>query len=493
MSVQEKGTVPQIIEKGHGFDDVLILPRLADVESRRRIDTSSIIVAALPRINIPVFSANMDTVTESEMAETMAKHGGVGVIHRFMTLEDEATQVRLVKEKMRVVELDPPKVPESATVGDVKNLLSASERKRGYVIVFEGPIFDGSFSGIATPRDYEYRSSDIPISEVMTKKANIITVPEGTSLEIAVSVMRDNRIQKVPIVKSDGKLYGVYTLKDKENFDEYPYASLDDIGRLMVGAAIGVKDIEKEIRRAHLLEEAGADFLVLDIAHGGLKVVERMLKKLKIEEKIRVPIIAGNVATAEGIIYLRNAGADGAKVGVGPGLVCETRDVAGVGVPQVTAIMDTRRAVGDNYPIIADGGIRKSGDLVKALTAGADTVMIGSLLAGTDKSPGEVISLDGGKYVKMVRGMASQSAFEDKMARTGEMTNTAVFNAEGRVIQTPFKGPNSTVETLYALKYGLQSGMSYIGANSVEEMPHRAIFIETTPAGASEHKRELGM
>lgn len=493
MSILEQGsgTVPEIVGEGYGFDDVLILPGLADVDSRRNINTSSIIVNGLPPIDIPVISANMDTVTEKAMAETMALHGGIGVIHRFMTPQEEAMQVKEVKQRMRIVEQDPPKVTENATIGYARDLLK--NRERGYLIVHNDLIFDGTFTGIVTPRDFEGQPNDVPIKNVMTKRAKIITVPIGTTLEQAVQVMRDKRIQKVPIVDSEGKLCGVYTLKDNEYFETYQHASLDDRGRLMVGAAIGVKDEAGEILRAHLLEEAGADFLVLDIAHGGLKVVERMLKKLKIGEKIRIPIIAGNVATAEGIIFLRDVGADGAKIGVGPGFVCETRNVAGVGVPQVTAIMDTRRAVGDKYPIIADGGIRQSGDVVKDLAAGADTVMVGSLLAGTDKSPGEVIDLHNGIYMKLVRGMASGSAFEDKLARTGESADKRQFNAEGRVTQTPFKGADSTERILYALKYGLQSGMSYIGANSVKEMPKKAKFIRTTQAGASEHKRELGM
>lgn len=490
---------PEIVGQAYSFEDVILEPRRASgIKSRRgsEIDTSTIIARGLQSINLPIISANMDTVTEHDMAETMALHGGIGVIHRFLTPAAEAEEVRKVKDRMRTVEENPPKLPESATVGDALSLLK--KRARGYVIVYQGTDFSGQFSGIATPRDFEAVENrrDVPLSQIMTPRERIRVVPADVDLKGAVLFMREHRLQKVPRVDDNGNLLGVYSLKDDEYFRHYPNASLDQHGRLMVGAAVGVRS--SDIDRAHGLVDAGVDVLVLDIAHGGLDFTEEMLKRLKAKENIHVPIIAGNVATGEGVIYIKDSGADGVKLGVGPGLVCETRDEAGVGMPQISAIMEAREALADDdYPLIADGGIRKPGDMVKALAAGANAVMIGTWLGGTDKSPGDVIRQPDGKEVKMVRGMASASAFEDRR-RLGDINDGGdVYEdrdkipSEGRTILVPFQGVGSTKKVIFRIGNGLRSGMSYLGAHKVGEIPSRARFRTITGNGANEQRRPL--
>lgn len=303
-----------------------------------------------------------------------------------MSVDEQVTEVRKVKERMRVVEEHPPVIPSTATIRDARHLLK--QRERGYVIVYEGERFTGTFIGIATPRDFEAGTPDSQLHEIMTPRVQIATVPVGTALEQAVDEMHKHRVEKIPVVDDDGRLVGVYTMKDYKYYHQYPNASLDSKGRLLVGAAIGVQD--GDIERALAMVAAEVDVLVLDIAHGELDYTQEILRRLKVSERVATPIIAGNVATIDGAKYVRDSGADGVKVGVGPGYVCETRDVAGVGVPQVTAILNAAEAYKNDrerIPIISDGGIRKPGDMAKAIGAGADTIMVGSLFAEPRKAP----------------------------------------------------------------------------------------------------------
>jgi IMP dehydrogenase len=476
---------------GHGlaYSDVLIRPSLSDIRSRHseNLKTTTIIARGLTPIQLPIISANMDTVTEHRMAITMALHGGLGIIHRFMTSEQQAAEVAIVKDLVRVIEDDPPLVSSRATIAEVMEL--QQKRNRGYVIVYEQNMFDGRFVGIATSRDFPSASPTSSIAKVMTPKNKMITVSKGTNPQKAADMMNAHRIQKIPVVDSKGNLVGVYTLKDLSYELQYPQASLDKKGRLMVGAAIGVQP--RDIERTHLLIEAGVDVLVLDIAHGGLTYTSEMLHRLKNKEGIKVPIIAGNVATAEGARYIYDSGADGVKVGVGPGFVCETRNVAGVGVPQVTAVMEVAGALAkkrNTIPIMADGGIREPGDLPKAIVAGASCVMIGSLFAGTKESPGDP-TLQGGVLKKIVQGMASASAFQKRKSIGGTTTNGDRYTPEGRTIVTPYKG--TVTKTLYNFDGGLRSSMSYVGAHTISEMQQKGQFVTVSNAGATENTRDL--
>ena len=475
--------------QGLAYSDVLIRPRLSDIRSRHSVhlDPSTLIARGLPSIKLPVLSANMDTVTEHRMAITMALYGGLGIIHRFMTPEEQANEVKKVKDLVRMIEDDPPLVNAKTTIAEVINL--QTKRNRGYVIVYSKDEFDGTFIGIATPRDFLTAPLNTPISKVMTPKNRVISISKNTEIQKAIEVMKVNRIQKIPVIDQKGLLVGVYTLKDFSYKTQYPQASFDKMGRLMVGAAIGVQS--PDIDRVHMLIEAGVDVLVLDIAHGGLIYTSEMLYRLKNKEKIKIPIIAGNIATAEGAKYIYDNGADGIKVGVGPGYVCETRNVAGVGVPQITAIMEVAGVMAKKtnpIPIIADGGIREPGDLPKAIVAGASSVMIGSLFAGTRESPGEQM-FENGTLKKLVRGMASASAFQKRKSIGGSTTNGEHYTPEGRAIATPYKG--TVTKILFDFDGGLRSSMSYVGAHTISEMQTKGQFVIVTSAGASENKRNL--
>lgn len=480
------------ILQGLSFEDVLILPKQSKIRSRynnKYLNTKTKIAKGLPAINRPIISSNMDTVTEAPMAIEMALHGCLGIIHRFMSPSNQADCVRLVKEKMRIIETNPPMVNEQATIQDALNLLE--KRERGYVIVFSGKTFSGTFSGIVTTRDFLIAPKNYSIKKIMTpnRQGVLFTLPKETNLNQAVTFMKHHRIEKVPIVDKKGHLLGVYTLKDQFLREKHPIASLDKQGRLMVGAAIGVKDID--IERTHQLVEANIDLLVLDIAHGHLIYTKEMLHRLKNKENIKVPIIAGNIASKEGAQYINHCGGDGVKVGIGPGFVCETRDIAGVGVPQITAVQKVYESLSKEanpLPIIADGGIRKPGDIGKALVAGADAVMIGSLFAGTDQSPGRTVVVKG-QLMKNVRGMASASAFEKRQRIGDTTTDKDRYTAEGRDIFTPYKG--NVVNLITNLDGGLRSTMSYVGANTIKELKRKGELIKITPAGADEQKRPL--
>jgi len=480
-------------EEALSFSDVYLYPRYSDIKSRfgKEIDLSTKVALNSPKINVPFISAGMDTVTEYAMASVMALNGGLGEIHRNNTPDEQANQVRIVKERMRIMEQKPPMVSEDAKISDALELLR--KRNRGYVLVYEGETFNGFISGIATPKDFISAKEDVKIKIVMTpiieeNGRKLITAKKGTTLLQAVKIMKKNRIEKLPIIEGKNKLFGVYSLKDYQYLEKYPNAALDEQGRLLVGAAIGVHEIDVE--RTFKVIEAGVDFLFLDIAHGHSIYTKEMLKRLKIKEKIKTPIIAGNFATKEGVLFAYENGADGIKVGIGPGFVCKTRNIAGTGVPQVTAILDVKNALSAKRkapPIIADGGIREPGDSPKAIIAGGDSIMIGSMLAGTDMSPGDVVKIDG-QLQKRIRGMASKGVLEDRKKLSNSTTNVKYYVPEGREVFTPYQG--STENLLNEYIGGLKSAMSYAGSHNIREMQKKQL-IHISSSGSFEQQRPL--
>lgn len=476
------------------FSDVYLKPGYSDIRSRfgSQIDTSTFVARGAPKLNIPFISAGMDTVTENEMATVMALNGGLGEIHRNNTPDCQAELVRKVKEHMRVIETNPPMISDRAKIKDALNLLA--KRKRGYVIVFPGEKFTGEFVGMATDRDFLAAGPETPIVKIMTPLKSetgnvLITIKKGASLGDAVKMMYQKRLEKIPVVDGKENLVGVYSLKDFQHIKKFPHAALDAKGRLMVGAAIGVHEIDVE--RALKLVEAGVDILFLDIAHGHSVYSKEMIDRLKIKEKIKTPLVIGNVATRQGVLFAYDIGADAVKVGIGPGFVCKTRNVAGTGVPQITAILEAREALARKRnapPIIADGGVREPGDPAKAVACGADCVMMGSVLAGTDASPGDIIKTDG-HLQKRVRGMASKSVSESR-ARIGFVTtNQEMYTPEGRETFTPFQG--SSQEVLHEYIGGFRSAMSYAGAHTIKEL-QEAQLIHISANGSHEQTRALG-
>lgn len=477
------------------YSDVYLQPSYSDIRSRYgpQIDTSTLIARGAPKLSIPFVSAGMDTVTEDKMAEIMALNGGIGEIHRNNSPEHQAELVRMVKEKMRIMEKNPPMVPETATISDALSLLV--KRNRGYVIVYKGRKFSGKISGIATDKDFIAADSENPISKVMTPlkgkgTRKLITADVKTTLSRAVRLMKENRIEKLPVIDKDENLVGVYTLKDFQNIMDYPNAATDNNGRLLVGAAIGVHEID--VDRALSLVKEGVDILFLDIAHGHSTYSKEMIKKLKIKEKIKTPIIIGNVATKEGVLFAYDIGADGIKVGIGPGYVCKTRNVAGTGVPQITAVIEAKEALANKRnapPIISDGGVREPGDPPKAIACGADSVMIGSLLAGTDMSPGDMVRING-ILQKRIRGMASRGVLEDRKKMGDSTTNVTVYTPEGRETFTPYQG--TTQEFILEYIGGLRSAMSYVGAHTIKEMS-KSRLIHISAHGNNEQARRLNL
>lgn len=499
MKISEKIKYYDENQGALGSPDVMLVQRHSDILSRHgdQIDTSTIIAKGLRRINIPIVTAGMDTVTESEMAITIALQGGIGEVHRNNFPQDQAEIIRIVKDRLRVMEDDPPKIREQATIFDAKRILE--KRKRGYIIVYPGPELSGKFSGIATPRDLAAKEESAPISAVMTSFEKIDSVPPGTTLQQAVEFMQDKRREKVPIVDDNGILIGMYSMKDHKLYKKNPNAALDKEGRLMVGAAIGIKEID--LTRAHELERAGADVLFVDVAHGDNENVRWIMGRLKnSDDKVKIPVILGNFAPfsaelvkGENIDFAYELGADGIKIGIGPGFACKTRIIAGVGVPQLTAILNARRIM-DGYdikiPIIADGGVRIPHDLAVAIAAGADAVMIGSVFAGTSDSPGKVLEHEG-KRVKLVRGMASEAVFNDRLKISDVTTDVTIYRhaAEGDEKLIPYKG--DTKDVILEYLGGLRSAMSYSKSDKIEELQD-AILIRVTSSGAEEHTRDLG-
>ena len=458
------------------YDDVLLTPGYSEVLPR---DTK--VQSKLSRnisLNIPFVSAAMDTVTESELAISMALDGGIGIIHKNMSMEAQANQVRKVKRSQSGMILDPITLNGKSTLGDAAQIMR--EFKIGGIPVIDS---SGKLAGIITNRDLRFQKNlSIPVVDIMTHE-NLITASEGISLEEAEEILMEHKIEKLPIVDNDGKLRGLITYKDILKNSDRPFACKDDYGRLRVGAAVGVTDDIKT--RMELLIEAGVDIIAIDTAHGHSKGVINSLEYVK-KEFTDIDVIVGNVATSEAAKALADAGADAIKVGVGPGSICTTRVIAGVGVPQLSAVFEASEAV-ESYgvPVIADGGVRFSGDAVKALAAGASSVMIGSMLAGTEEAPGEMIIYEGRKF-KTYRGMGSVEAMEDgskdRYFQDAE-DDVQKLVPEGIVGRVPFKGKVS--EVLYQMVGGLRAGMGYCGAADISEL-HNAKFVKITNAGARE-------
>lgn len=467
-------------ETGLTFDDVLLVPHRSAVRSRRDADTSTWLAPGL-RMAIPILSANMDTVTEARMAIAMAQQGGIGILHRFMTIEQQADMVRKVKRAESLVVDHPIAIRPEASVAEARQKMEAADI--GGLMVTDA---DNQLLGVVTTRDVLLaRQPDLPVSMVMTPRERLVTGARGESLEEARQKLFDYRIEKLPLVDSDGRLAGLITAQDIQKIQEHPNATKDHKGRLRVGAALGTRP--DDLERARACVQAGADILVVDIAHGHSEHTLQMVNELKASFP-RTPIIAGNVATAQGVSDLVEAGAAAVKVGVGSGSICITRVVTGFGVPQLTAISECAEAGRSlGAPIIADGGIRTSGDIVKAIAAGASSVMIGSLLAGTDESPGAAVIRDGRRF-KIVRGMASLTAnIERKSIEKGGLVAEEDWGevvAEGVEAVVPYRGAASDI--LHQLVGGLRSGLSYAGARTIEELWEVAEFIRITGAGQKE-------
>ena len=464
------------ISEGLTFDDVLLVPAHSDVLPRD-VDVTSNFTADI-RLHTPVVSAAMDTVTESDLAIAMARAGGIGVIHKNMPIEIQCEQVRRVKRAENGMIYDPVTIGPDATVGDA--LAMMAKHHIGGIPVVDGA---GQLIGIVTNRDLRFEQNiDRPVDEVMTSE-NLVTTHVQTDLGAAAKILQENKIEKLPVLDDDNKLIGLITYKDITKAKDKPMACKDSKGRLRVAAGVGVTP--DTLDRIKALVEADVDAIVIDTAHGHSKFVVEKLKEAK-QMFPGVDIVVGNVATGEAAKMLVEAGADGIKVGIGPGSICTTRVVAGVGVPQLSAVYDVAMALqGTDVPLIADGGLRYSGDVVKALAAGGYSVMIGSLVAGTEESPGDTIIYNGRKF-KSYRGMGSLEAMEcgskDRYFQ-GNVKDTKKLVPEGIAGRVPYKG--SVQEVIYQLIGGLRSGMGYCGAATIDDL-HNAKFVRITNAGVQE-------
>ncbi len=466
------------------YDDVLLVPAYSEVLPRET-STSTHLTANIA-LNIPILSAAMDTVTESALAIAMALEGGIGFIHKNMSIESQADQVRKVKRSQSGLILDPVTLQVNSTVRDAEKIMR--EFKIGGIPVVDG---NGKLVGIITNRDLRFQKDmSVPIENIMTKD-NLITAPEGITLQKAEILLQDYKIEKLPIVNKKGKLTGLVTYKDILKKKNKPNACQDQFGRLRVGAAVGVTpDV---LERIAALKNAGVDVISIDTAHGHSKGVMDAAKLVK-KKFPELELVVGNIATGDAAKALVKAGADAIKVGVGPGSICTTRVVAGVGLPQLSAVYEAASAIkGSGVKVIADGGIRFSGDIVKALAAGADTIMIGSLLAGTDEAPGEMIIYEGRKF-KSYRGMGSIEAMDDGSKdryfqdAEDDIKKLVPEGISGRV---PFKGLVS--EVLYQLVGGLKAGMGYCGAKNIEKLK-QAKFVKITVAGVAEsHPHDIAI
>jgi IMP dehydrogenase len=464
----------RFLGEGLTFDDVLLVPAYSEVHPRDT-DVTTRLTNRIA-LSMPLVSAAMDTVTESRMAMAMAREGGLGIIHKNMPIERQASEIDRVKRSESGMILNPITLKPGGTLRDALKLMQKFSIS-GVPIVDE----DGLLRGIITNRDLQFEQElGKSISDVMTKD-RLITVPVGTSLEDAEQILHRERIEKLPVVDEAGRLRGLITVKDIFKRRQFPNAAKDEHGRLRVGAAIGTS--VRDLDRAQALVEAGADVLVIDTAHGHSVGVLEAMERTR-ERFPDVQIIAGNIATASGARALMDRGADAVKVGIGPGSICTTRVVTGVGVPQLTAVMEAVRGVEDRIPIIADGGIRFSGDIVKALAAGAAAVMMGSLLGGTEESPGESFLLEGRRF-KTVRGMGSLSAMEQGSAdRYFQEENQRKFVPEGIEARVPYKG--SVTDVLYQLVGGLRSGMGYCGVPDLQSLRRDVRFTRITTGGLRE-------
>ncbi|MBP3520956.1 MAG: IMP dehydrogenase [Oscillospiraceae bacterium] len=463
----------KFVKQGLTFDDVLLIPAASAVLPGET-DLHTQLTKKI-RLNIPLMSAAMDTVTESQMAIAIAREGGIGIIHKNMSIGQQAEQVDMVKRSENGVITNPFFLAPGHTLQEAEDLM-AKYRISGV------PICDnGKLIGIITNRDMKFETDMSKLIDNVMTKDNLVTAPEGTTLEEARDILRQHKIEKLPIVDADFRLKGLITIKDIEKAQVYPNSARDEKGRLLVGAAIGITG--DMLDRVHALVDAGADVLVLDSAHGqNINVIEavRRVKALYPD----VQLIAGNVANAEGTRALIEAGADCVKVGIGPGSICTTRVVAGIGVPQITAIYDAA-CVAREYgvPIIADGGVKYSGDIVKALAAGGDVVMLGSLLAGCEESPGDTEVFQGRQF-KVYRGMGSLGAMPKGSKDRYFQTESKKFVPEGVEGRVPYKGLTS--DTIYQLVGGLRAGMGYTGCANIGELQEKAQFIQITAAGLRE-------
>jgi len=486
--------VPQpFATMGLTFDDVLLQPNQSDIIPSE-VDTATLVSKRIS-VRIPLVSSPMDTVTEARMAVAIARQGGLGVIHRNLSIEDQAHQVDVVKRSEAGMVDEPITISPDATIGEA-DAMCGRYRISGVPVVDR----DLTLLGIVTNRDMRFESDpNRLVGDVMTKMP-LITGPVGISSENAMALLAENKIEKLPLVDAQGRLKGLITLKDFVKSDQYPNATKDEQGRLRVGAAVGF--FGDSWKRAMALVEEGVDLLVVDTAHGHSHGVVDMVRRLKAEAACRdVDVVGGNVATYAGAKALVDAGVDGVKVGVGPGSICTTRVVAGVGVPQVTAIHNASRACKPaGVPLIGDGGLQYSGDIAKAIVAGADTVMLGSLLAGCEESPGELIFLNG-KQFKTYRGMGSLGAMASRGRSAsfsrdryfqGDVTNDSNLIAEGIEGQVPFRGPLAAVA--YQLIGGLRQSMFYTGASTIRELHERGSFVRITSAGLREsHPHDIQM
>ena len=466
----------KIVSEGLTFDDVLLIPAYSEILPRD-VDLSTRFSRSII-LNTPIVSAAMDTVTESKMAIAIAREGGIGVIHKNMSIENQAKQVTIVKRAENGMIYDPITVNKEKTVADVLEMMG-TYKIGGIPVVDEG----GYLVGIVTNRDLRFEKRlDKPISEVMTKD-NLVTTNESTNLEKAADILQENKIEKLPVIDKDNKLIGLVTYKDITKAKDKPNACKDSKGRLRVAAAVGIGS--DTIDRIDELVKADADAIVIDTAHGHSRYVLDMLRKAKAKYP-DIDFVAGNIATAEAATDLVLAGADGVKVGIGPGSICTTRVIAGVGVPQLSAIYSVAKALKDsNIPVIADGGLRYSGDIVKALAAGATSVMAGSLFAGVEESPGETILYQGRKF-KTYRGMGSveamQAGSKDRYFQDIE-DDIKKLVPEGIAARVPYKG--TLYEVIYQLVGGLRAGMGYCGAKNIMAL-HHAKFTRITASGVIE-------
>lgn len=467
----------KIVGEGLTYDDVLLVPAFSEILPREvNIQTK---FTKNITINIPIISAAMDTVTESAMAIAIAREGGIGVLHKNMTIVQQAQEVRKVKRAESGMIIDPVTLPLTATVLDAKN--NMREHSIGGI-----PVVDdhGKLKGIVTNRDLRFEhENNRPIVEIMTSE-NLVTAAEGTSLKDAEVILQENKIEKLPVVDADYKLVGLITFRDITKLTQKPIANKDSFGRLRVAAAIGVTG--DAVERAEALYSAGIDAIIIDTAHGHTKGVVNVLKEVKAKFP-DLDVVVGNIATAEAAKYLVEAGADAVKVGIGPGSICTTRVVAGVGFPQFSAVLEVAAAIkGTGVPVIADGGIRYTGDIPKAIAAGADTVMLGSLLAGTKESPGETIIYEGRKY-KSYRGMGSVEAMKqgskDRYFQDVE-DDIKKLVPEGIVGRVDYKG--DLFESIHQFIGGLRAGMGYCGAKDIATLKETGRFVKITASGINE-------
>jgi IMP dehydrogenase len=466
-------------KEGLTFDDVLLIPAHSDVLPAAVSTTTRL----TPNIElaIPIVSAAMDTVTEARLAIALARAGGIGIVHRNLSIPQQVSEVDRVKRSQSGMIADPVTLPPHALVADAEELMARYHISGVPIVDAEGHLL-----GLLTNRDLRFAegSSDRPVAEVM-RKPPLVTAPVGTDLEAAKAILWEHRIEKLPIVDDDGRLRGLITIKDITKAIEFPHATIDDRGRLRVGAAVGAG--AEGLERAEALVDAGVDVLVVDSAHGHNQGVIDTVKEIK--GRFAVEVIAGNVATGDAVDSLVGVGADAVKCGIGPGSICTTRVVAGVGMPQITTIYDCATAAARHgITVVADGGVTQSGDIAKAIAAGADAVMLGSMLAGVDEAPGEVV-YDHGERFKEYRGMGSLGAMQTRSFSKdryfqGDVTDEPKLVPEGIEGRVPYKGPVSGV--IYQLVGGLRAAMGYTGSSSIDDMKQRARFVRISGAGLRE-------